>query len=58
MCKYDQEYDELSKIKGLKAAFRVMENLDDVILKDNKKAKVEERVSFLRVANIFNFIWF
>ena len=27
---YDQEYDEISKIKGLKAAFRVLENLDDV----------------------------
>ena len=37
--------DELPKIKGLKAAFRVLQNLDASILKDGKTAKVESRVS-------------
>ena len=33
-------------IKGLKAAFRVLENLDGVILKDGNKENVENRVSY------------
>ena len=33
-------------IKGLKAAFRVLENLDGAILKDGNKEIVENRVSY------------
>ena len=33
-------------IKGLKAAFRVLENLDGAILKDDNKENVENRVSY------------
>ena len=33
-------------IKGLKAAFRVLENLDGAILKDDNQENVENRVSY------------
>ena len=48
--------DELPKIKGLKAAFRVLENLDDSILNDDKKEKVESRVSLMGTYLFFTFL--
>ena len=48
--------DELPKIKGLKAAFRVLQNLDASILKDGKTAKVESRVSLMGTYLFFSFL--
>ena len=36
--------DSLPKVEGLKGAFRVLTNFDDVILKGDKNEKIEGRV--------------
>ena len=36
--------DKLSKVLGLKAAFRVFKNFDDSILGEDMKVKIESRV--------------
>ena len=46
--------EELPKVQGLKAAFRVLQNFDDLILQDDKKERIERRVKAVYIIFFLN----
>ena len=39
--------EELPKVQGIKVAFRVLKNFDDLILQDDNREGIEKRVNYI-----------